>query len=355
MNRVFFQDYNALCSLGDSIHEIYFNMQNQKCGIRGSLAPFSKNSVIHKLPVKNLFNELCLSQIKKFASSYGLNFMRKDTILILTTTKGNIKAISQSPKEASISNTIQFLQSNIDFYNEPFVISNACISGVLALNYAHDFISNKVYKNVVVVASDLLSDFVISGFTSFQALSKNPCKPYDIERDGINLGEAFAIASLSSKENEIELLPGASSNDANHISGPSRDGSGLALAIKKSMLLAKIKKVDIINAHGTATNFNDEMEAQAFNSLNMQQVDLISLKGYFGHTLAAAGLIESLICIEMIKKQEVLKSMGFKSLGLSKPLQVVKETKVKKINTVLKTASGFGGGNAALILKKNNG
>lgn len=112
--------------------------------------------------------------------------------------------------------------------------------------------------------------------------------------------------------------------------------------------------IDFISAHGTATLFNDEMEAIAMNRLNMQHIPLNSFKGFFGHTLGAAGIIETAMCIQSMRKNVLLKSVGYDECGTSVPLHIIQESKPCNINTVLKTASGFGGCNASLIIQKNS-
>ena len=152
------------------------------------------------------------------------------------------------------------------------------------------------YDHAVIAGADVISKFVLSGFQSFQAVSQGLCKPFDADRDGINLGEGAATVILSADKptgEAIELVSGAISNDANHISGPSRTGEELYYAINKAMDAAGLKPqdIDFISAHGTATVYNDEMEAKAVTLAGLQHVPLNSLKGFYGHTLGASGLI----------------------------------------------------------------
>ena len=154
------------------------------------------------------------------------------------------------------------------FVNRPVVISNACISGVLALSTAARMIDAGLYDHVVVAGGDLLSEFVISGFLSFQALSPEPCIPFDIARNGLSLGEGCGTLVLSSenkKSTAVTVSGSAVTNDANHISGPSRTGEELAMAIGNALKEAGINpgEVSFVSAHGTATLFNDEMESKS--------------------------------------------------------------------------------------------
>jgi 3-oxoacyl-[acyl-carrier-protein] synthase-1 len=147
----------------------------------------------------------------------------------------------------------------------------------------------------------------------------------------------------------------AVSNDANHISGPSRTGHELSIAIGRALSDAGVaaKDVDFISAHGTATLYNDDMEARAMNLSGLERVPLNSLKGYYGHTLGAAGLIESVISISSLKENLILPTLGFRRPGTVEPANVLSEAQTGDIRICLKTASGFGGCNAAAVFGKS--
>jgi 3-oxoacyl-[acyl-carrier-protein] synthase-1 len=152
------------------------------------------------------------------------------------------------------------------------------------------------------------------------------------------------------------LLSGGSvSNDANHISGPSRTGEELWLAIRRSLEQSGMDAADIdfISAHGTATRYNDEMEAKAFHLASMEHIPLNSLKGYYGHTLGAAGILESIITIHSMKENIIFPTLGYSTPGTEMPVNVVSEIRKSNLRRTLKTASGFGGCNAALIMIKD--
>ena len=287
------------------------------------------------------------------------NPIKDDSVLILSTTKGNIAALANNDLSgAFIDKLVQNINSYFGFKNEPIVVSNACTSGVVAISLAKRFIEMEQFTNAYIVAVDELTPFVVSGFQSFQAMSNEPCKPYDADRTGVNLGEA-AVAVFVSNENRtesIQILGDANINDANHISGPSRTGEGLFLSIEKALNEAQIasNQIDYISAHGTATLFNDEMEAVAFNRLNLQNVPTNSLKGYFGHTLGASGLLETVITIESLKNNVLIPSFGYQQQGTTQQINIITKKEQKSLKTALKTASGFGGSNSAMILVKNS-
>ncbi|MBY0426976.1 MAG: beta-ketoacyl synthase, partial [Cytophagales bacterium] len=238
-----------------------------------------------------------------------------------------------------------------------YTLSNACISGTLAIVIAARFIRSGRYDSAIVVGADLFSHFVLSGFKSFQALSPAPCKPFDANRTGINLGEAGASLILTrsdrTSQGKVNVLGGASSNDANHISGPSRTGDGLYYAIQAALESSHITsslEIDYISAHGTGTSYNDEMEAKAFAWAGLTQVPTNSLKGYFGHTLGTSGILESVLAVDSIENSRLFASAGYEVRGVSESLNILTENTFGKLTTCLKTSSGFGSCNAALVL-----
>jgi 3-oxoacyl-[acyl-carrier-protein] synthase-1 len=304
--------------------------------------------------IKRIFESVRLSDFGRF-------------LLLLSTTKGNIDLLENNPNNIDKSRIYlpemtKILNDYFGFPKAPIVISNACISGVSGILTAKKMIQGGHCDHVLVVGADAFSKFIYSGFQSFMALSDNLCRPYDIKRNGINLGEGVS-AILVSNDKEIcddklalsEITGGGQANDANHISGPSRDGTGLNISVRKAMEEAGIapSQIGYINAHGTATVYNDEMEAIAFSALQLDKTPLNSLKGYFGHTLGAAGVLETILTIRQLNNGVLLKSRGYEENGVSKPLGVLQANQpVQDLEYALKTASGFGGGNAAIILKK---
>ncbi len=163
-----------------------------------------------------------------------------------------------------------------------------------------------------------------------------------------------AVANLNSEKSNVRIVGGGLSNDANHISGPSRTGEELGFAIQQALEEAGMtsKDIDFISAHGTATLYNDEMEAKAFNLMNLKETPLNSLKGYYGHTLGAAGIVETIISAQSLKEDELIPTAGFESVGVTQTVNVIKKKESRVLKTCLKTASGFGGCNAAIILQK---
>lgn len=379
MSKVYATYNNIISSLGFTSSEVVANIHQQKSGLRlidnseifsqpfySSLIPGKKlNEVYSSIATKEKhtrLEQMMITSLNAIIKDSALS-ITNEVGLIIATTKGNIDVLedkSSFPKKrAYLSELAKQVANYFGFITEPIVVSNACVSGILAIAIAKRYIEQGVYKHVFVVGADLVTEFILSGFNSFQAMSNKPCKPYCKNREGINIGEVAASVLITSDEkylNEeaVEILGEGSCNDANHISGPSRTGEGLYRSIASALQQANINasEIDYISAHGTATNYNDEMEAIAFNRHQLSKVPLNSLKGYFGHTLGASGLLETIVGIHSLKNNMLYASLGFEELGVSEPINVIKETTPKQLTVFLKTASGFGGCNTAVLFKK---
>ncbi|MCV2485700.1 beta-ketoacyl synthase [Flavobacterium sp. SH_e] len=320
------------------------------------------NSAFAKISTETKYSRLekmMILALEPIIKNSGVALNSK-TAFILSTTKGNVTALANDSEESFNNAHLDVLAKNVaDFFKfqtQPIVVSNACVSGILAVSVAKRMIQSELYDNIFVVAGDEVSEFVLSGFNAFQAMSELPCKPYSKNRTGVSLGEATAavLVSAEAKNAKIKVIGDSSINDANHISGPSRTGEGLFRSIQNALKEAQIeaRKLDYISAHGTATPYNDEMEAIALTRLDLQNVPVNSLKGFYGHTLGASGLLETVIAIESANQNKLLESKGFDEIGVSEPINIIEKNEEKKIEYFLKTASGFGGCNTAVIFEK---
>lgn len=320
----------------------------------------SKNTVSY-----TRFEKAAILSAYKALEKTNINSASEKVLFILSTTKGNVELLDQGKSELYESERIYLWRSAqliTNFFgnpNEAIIVSNACISGAAAQICAMRSLESKAYDYVVVIGADMLSEFVISGFQSFKSLSTDICKPFDKNRCGLNLGEAAATIIYGRADNmqtlpdnTIMLLAGAIANDANHISGPSRTGAGLSIAIEKTLQNINIQDIAFINAHGTATPYNDDMESMAITATNLQHISINSLKGFFGHTLGAAGVVETIISGKAIVENTMLKSNGSQNPETGCPLHILTENETCDKTHFLKLLSGFGGCNAALLFRK---
>ena len=285
--------------------------------------------------------------------------------MILSTTKGNVSllegAVGESedgvpdiPEGAFLAAASKKIASLFGLENDCYTVSNACISGVSALVVAKRMIEFGKYDEVAVVGADTLNPFIVSGFASFKSLSPDLCRPYDAARCGLNLGEAAGAVLLSAfpAEGVAVISGGAVSNDANHISGPSRTGDGLYFAIRDAMDDAGVGAGDIsfLNLHGTATAYNDEMESKAVALAGLSDRPAQSFKPYIGHTLGACGVVETILCIRELQCGDVWGTPGYETPGVPCALNVSATAVKTGMRHCVKTASGFGGCNAAVVL-----
>ncbi len=305
------------------------------------------------------------------------------TGIVVATAKGNISALEgrcgSGPFIPSDDDEVLFPSmvrciSEFSGVREPDIriISNACISGVSAIVAARRMLLVGDYDMVIVVGADTQNRFITSGFASFKSLSQELCRPYDESRCGLNLGEAAGAIALTSmpvrwscgldgESGYVTIDGGAVSDDANHISGPSRTGDGLFFAMRNAMKEAGVNAagIDLLQMHGTATAYNDEMESKAACLAGVQDVPLQSLKPYFGHTMGASGVIETIIAAAEIQEGIIAGTKGYEKSGVRLNVSasnrvitrnLVMSSPAGKINHCLKTASGFGGTNAAVLL-----
>lgn len=381
MKPVFVIADNIFSPIGPTTAESFEQLKKGTSGIRlhnnvalspepfyASLFNEAQLAETHSLPGNTYtrFEQLLINSINDALSHTAVDIKDKKTILIISSTKGNISLLETQPldealqKRMSLPVSAKLVADHFQCSNQPFIISHACISGLVAMITGMRLLQSGLYDNAVIAGADTITRFVLSGFQSFHAVSNEPCKPFDASRNGITLGEGAATVVLSihkpQTQSTIQLCGGSVSNDANHISGPSRTGEELYQAIDAAIKEATIDKkvIDMISAHGTATVYNDEMESKAITLAGLETVPLNSLKGFFGHTLGAAGLIEAVVSVHSLRNNVMIGTPGFKESGTTKPVNVNSSLRYGDYNCCLKTASGFGGCNAAIVLQKSN-
>jgi 3-oxoacyl-[acyl-carrier-protein] synthase-1 len=373
MADVYIVSDNIVSPLGSTTEENFSQLIKNNSGIQlhndSSLSdePFYA-SLFNRTdqPDKNgytRFEHLLIASITDALQKAGIDATDAKTVLIISSTKGNIELLesgSTDPvlkKRIAMTTSAKLVAEHFGFVNQPLVISNACISGLLGIIIAKRLIRSGQYETAVIAGADIISKFILSGFQSFQAISPEPCRPFDTERKGINLGEGAATMILSSDKKYaggIKIMGGAVSNDANHISAPSRTGDELAHIIKTAIHDSGLSTndIDMVSAHGTATTYNDEMEAKALTTAGLQTVPTNSLKGFYGHTLGAAGLIESIISVRSLKENLVLPTAGFEQKNALTDINISNTILHAPLQNCLKIASGFGGCNAAVVFTK---
>ncbi len=305
------------------------------------------------------FEKIAIIAATRAIAQSGIDPSSDRVMFVISTTKGNVHLLHNSdgyePQRAYLWRSAQLIAQHFGNPNTPIVASNACISGVSAQLVAMDWLNQGLADYAVVIGAEMLSKFIISGFQSFKALSQERCKPFDKNRTGLNLGEAAACIVYHQADADqvphgaIIYRNGASRNDANHISGSSRTGEGLHNAIESTLARFDRSRIAFVNAHGTATPYNDDMESWAIHRSQLSQTPVNSLKGYFGHTLGAAGVLETIISSKALLHSTVLPTLGHEEYGVAQPITVCTEKTSANGDSFMKLISGFGGSNAAIL------
>lgn len=295
----------------------------------------------------------------------------KDSICFLSTTLGEIEYLERSvlgsgedAEESCPAKLLSKLETRLGLKNRGVVISAACASSNTAIAEAAGRIEDGAIDCALIIACDSVSEFIYAGFSSLLALGRERARPFDQNREGLTVGEAAGWILIMSEERALrekrkilaEIAGWGMNNDANHMTGPSRDGSGLSGSIELSLKQAKIRpdQVAAISAHGTGTLYNDAMEMKAFKKVFEKNIPAFSIKGAVGHTMGAAGLIEALICAKVLEEQKVPPTVGLDQVDEEAEGWVSGECQKVEGDYVLSTNSGFGGINASLLLKRVN-
>lgn len=308
------------------------------------------------------FESICILSAQQALAQTDIDPTSPKVLFVLSSTKGNIELLDANAAGMFPADRVHLgvaarrIAGYFGHTQEPLVVSNACISGLSAQVTAMRLLESGAYETAIVIGADVQSHFIISGFQSLMALSPEPCRPFDIERIGLNLGEAAATI-IYNKVDEIgigewQVVSGAVRNDAHHISNPSKTGEGSYRAIRAALGDTKAEELAFVNAHGTSTLYNDEMEAVAIDRAGLRQVPVNSLKGYYGHTMGAAGVLETILSMQAVDDGCVLATRGFEELGVSRPIHVAVSHEVTDKRAFLKLLSGFGGCNAAMLFRK---
>lgn len=361
---------NIISPLGETSEENYLSVKAGRSGIR-AYEPGTYN-IPEGFYASLLFEDFetlalrsaqkAIANAQKNIGNERLELKGKRTAFILSSTKGNIE------ENISLADSAQRIASQLGIDSKPIVVCNACISGLSALILGNRLIDSGLYDAAIVCGCDTPRQFILSGFQSLKALSPEPCRPFDMERMGLNLGEAAATLILSKNPiqgNSWRMGDGFIRNDAFHISTPSKTADGLYLSLQRTLesftkeISSTCKQIDMkehlafINAHGTATLFNDQMESVAIGRAGLSDLPANAYKSFWGHTMGAAGILETIISMKAIDDDTILGTRGFSELGVSGKMNICAENRPTDKKGFIKMLSGFGGCNATIWAAKN--
>ena len=353
---------NIISPLGETSEENYLSVKAGRSGIR-AYEPGTCNipEGFYASLLFEDFETLALRSAQKAIANAQLELKGKRTAFILSSTKGNIE------ENISLADSAQRIATQLGIDSKPIVVCNACISGLSALILGNRLIDSDLYDAAIVCGCDTPRQFILSGFQSLKALSPEPCRPFDMERMGLNLGEAAATLILSKNPiqgNSWRMGDGFIRNDAFHISTPSKTADGLYLSLQRTLesftkeISSTCKQIDMkahlafINAHGTATLFNDQMESVAIGRAGLSDLPANAYKSFWGHTMGAAGILETIISMKAIDDDTILGTRGFSELGVSGKMNICAENRPTDKKGFIKMLSGFGGCNATIWAAK---
>jgi len=373
MREVWITDAGVVTAAGDSLEATWQTIMTGRTAIRkidrfpvkayrselgasiSGIEPSEAASLIHNIM------ELLLGQI---------DYVPADSLLITASTKAGIdnlekikQGIAADPVDILPASMSDWVAAKLGLRGNSISINAACASSTTAVAQGAKLISSGVAESVVICCLDLITEFVFSGFSALQVLSPFPCRPFDRDRAGLSVGEGAAFITLMSAEQakrvgcpQRGIVVGAGlSNDARHITAPDRNGAGLIRAVTGALKTAGVERSAIagISAHGTGTIHNDLMELTAFKTVFEKYCPpMYSVKGCIGHTFGAAGGIEIALGTRILTEQTLPPTAGFVNPERGAEGLVSADSVPIKGDYLLATNSGFGGINAAIILKK---
>lgn len=245
-----------------------------------------------------------------------------------------------------------FLAAHLGLEGPAMTISTACSSSARAFITARRLLASSQADVVLVGGADSLCGLTLNGFDSLESLSEQRCQPFAAGRDGINIGEGAALFLVSMEPAPLALLGDGESSDAWHISAPHPQGEGAERAMRMALTRAGLEaeRIGYVNAHGTATRLNDEMESRALARLFPNKVPVSSTKVLTGHTLGAAGATEAALCCLLIERGLPLPPQGETADPALAPIALVQEQ--GPVDIIMSNSFAFGGNNVSLIFGK---
>ncbi|HOU53914.1 MAG TPA: beta-ketoacyl synthase N-terminal-like domain-containing protein [Myxococcota bacterium] len=347
----------ACCALGGDVRSVWRNLLEGASG----LAPDRTGTVVGAMPHDPWDADgdpwaACIAGVARRAiEDSGADPARAladpTTGLVVATTKGDIEGLRLPGRPVSLGPFLRRVRTAMDHRGPAELVSAACASGAAAIVRADRLIRGGVCRRVLVVGADRLDPFLVEGFRCLGAMAAGPCRPYDDEREGLSLGEAVAALWIEGGPGPGVRLAGAGqAQDAVGMVRPDPSGGGLARAIRQARTEARGGPVGAICGHGTATEANDAMEAEAFRSaFGDSPPPVFGIKGATGHTLGACGTLEALVSAMALEAGLVPPTAGHRAGSLG--LDICRFPRPLSEGRILSVNSGFGGLNVALILE----
>jgi len=374
MNKVYITSYSSISAIGagisDSLDNLYAKknvLKNPQDGDKFSKPYFPVEYELGIDKDKIRCSQLVLSLLSHIEEEFK---NKSSNPLFLATCTGGIKETEDIYKD-SINNNVHYPVFERHFFNRMYqdideaypglisdscTLSTACSSAAHSLIQAFRFIKNGIIDKALVIGVDALSLTTMVGFDSLKLVSSKGTKPLTVDRDGLSLGEGSGVVLLESNPESdpiAEVIGGATTSDGYHISSPDPNGVQQKECVLKAVKEAGIdfSEIDYINAHGTGTVVNDQVEMELIKSLFSPSVTVTSTKSFVGHTLGASAVIELALALGMLQADIIFQpeNMG----EFIAPEYIPEKSLRKKVKYFLKNSFGFGGNNASFIIKNH--
>jgi 3-oxoacyl-[acyl-carrier-protein] synthase II len=372
-SRVVVTDAAAVTALGNNLQPLWQGLMAGETAIR-PITRFPVDQDHYSAKIAAHIDDLKSSDGRSMLQDLldrlflGMGPVPSDATLITATIKSgadNLESLCRGKQvnfqDVLLSSIAVNAGTKFDLSCNGICVSASCASSTIAVAHGAALIESGRTEAVLVCCGDLITEYAFSGFSALKSLSPFPCRPFDLDRKGLSLGEGAAAlllmdAARARRENRNQLgtvLGWGITNDATHITAPAKSGRGLVQAVDQALRSAKRKPEEItaISAHGTGTVYNDLMELKAFRQVfGERNMAIYSIKGAIGHTLGAAGGIEIIIGLKTLSTRMAPPTVGFSNPEKGAEDQVSPGPQFVSGDYLLTTNSGFGGVNAALIL-----
>jgi 3-oxoacyl-[acyl-carrier-protein] synthase I len=258
----------------------------------------------------------------------------------------------REPNIHAPASLVDFVQHYLGLAGPAFSILTACSSSARVFCSAERLLSLGLADAVVVGGADTLCGSVLFGFNSLELMSPAPCRPFDVTRQGLSLGEGAGFAILErGTDAQIQFAGYGETSDAHHMSSPHPEGLGARRAMENALARAALgpEAIDYVNLHGTATRINDQVEGEAMRTLFTAPVACSSVKGWTGHTLGAAGIVEAVISLLCLKGRLIPETLNCTEVEPRFRDYVRTSSSRESLSHVMSNSFGFGGNNCSLI------
>jgi 3-oxoacyl-[acyl-carrier-protein] synthase I len=366
-NSVYLNASSCACAAGLTIEEIFEKLLSgesaitqQEGYVEGSIMPLGK------IPSDRDFFELLREHVANALSKTPWLNLSETMVVVGSSVGGMCRAEKKffhdgdcrniSVEEFALRAVADEVVKEFGF-KSALSFSTACTSSSVAIDFAYDLITHGIMESVIVIGADELSRSAVNGFDRLGIASREHTRPFDRERNGINVAEGIAVLVLSNRKTEesVEILGCGLSSDAYNITHPHPEGEGAKAAIHMALHKAKISPstIDYINAHGTGTIANDEIEGNAIEEIFGSKPLVVSTKAVTGHTLGACGALEVAISAMSIVRSLVPPCVNLAS-AQNPTLNHPRKATSTQVDYAISNAFGFGGGNAVIVLGKVN-